>query len=424
MSWSEFYLIVSGLITLVIMAVVFPWLRGKNHAKVDSLNNTQIVTQRLGELDREVKEGLISERDKRQAVDELKLALVDETAFEKTKTGSALLPLSVGGLLAVLVGTVVYINVNQLPQVQKATDAVSALPELSQQLANGNATNLSSQDIANLALAIRQRLRQAPDDDTGWMYYGRLMLSLGEEVQAIEAIDRAVTLAPEKEANRITLAQALLSTGEVNNLSRSQGILADLLAANPQNDNLALMMTVVSAQLGDLTNTQRYYAQVKDKLPTDSDMAQRLANRIAQLEAQANALITPSELSTDNSVQQKSEKTGYSITISLADSARDSIPENGFLIVFAQDANSENRMPAAVVKLPLGRFPLTVSLTSENAMLAQYSLSNLDKVKLTARISEDENVATKAGEWEGSTTANVVSQQVQKVNIIINKELE
>lgn len=424
MSWSEFYLIVSGLITLVIMAVVFPWLRGKNHAKVDSLNNTQIVTQRLGELDREVKEGLISERDKRQAVDELKLALVDETAFEKTKTGSALLPLSVGGLLAVLVGTVVYINVNQLPQVQKATDAVSALPELSQQLANGNATNLSSQDIANLALAIRQRLRQAPDDDTGWMYYGRLMLSLGEEVQAIEAIDRAVTLAPEKDANRITLAQALLSTGEVNNLSRSQGILADLLAANPQNDNLALMMTVVSAQLGDLTNTQRYYAQVKDKLPTDSDMAQRLANRIAQLEAQANALITPSELSTDNSVQQKSEKTGYSITISLADSARDSIPENGFLIVFAQDANSENRMPAAVVKLPLGRFPLTVSLTSENAMLAQYSLSNLDKVKLTARISEDENVATKAGEWEGSTTANVVSQQVQKVNIIINKELE
>jgi cytochrome c-type biogenesis protein CcmI len=424
MSWSEFYLIVSGLITLVIMAVVFPWLRGKNHAKVDSLNNTQIVTQRLGELDREVKEGLISERDKRQAVDELKLALVDETAFEKTKTGSALLPLSVGGLLAVLVGTVVYINVNQLPQVQKATDAVSALPELSQQLANGNATNLSSQDIANLALAIRQRLRQAPDDDTGWMYYGRLMLSLGEEVQAIEAIDRAVTLAPEKDANRITLAQALLSTGEVNNLSRSQGILADLLAANPQNDNLALMMTVVSAQLGDLTNTQRYYAQVKDKLPTDSDMAQRLANRIAQLEAQANALITPSELSTDNSVQQKSEKTGYSITISLADSARDSIPENGFLIVFAQDANSENRMPAAVVKLPLDRFPLTVSLTSENAMLAQYSLSNLDKVKLTARISEDENVATKAGEWEGSTTANVVSQQVQKVNIIINKELE
>lgn len=380
MSWSEFYLIVTGLITLVIMAVVFPWLRGKNHAKVDSLNNAQIVKQRLGELDREVKEGLISERDKRQAVDELKLALVDEAAFEKAQTGSALLPLSVGALLALVVGVLVYVNVNQIPQVQKASDAVAALPELSQQLASGNATNLSPQDIANLALAIRQRLRQAPGDDTGWMYYGRLMLSLGEEVQAIEAIDRAVTLAPEKEANRITLAQALLSTGEVNNLTRSQRILADLLSANPQNDNLALMMTVVSAQLGDLDNTQRYYAQVKDKLPSDSDMAERLASRIAQLEAQANALITPNERSAANPSQQMEEKTGYSISISLADVARDSIPEDGFLIVFAQDANSENRMPAAVVKLPLGRFPLTVSLTSEDAMLAQYSLTNLKRL--------------------------------------------
>ena len=55
MSWSEFYIIVSGLITLVLLIVAFPWLRNKNHAKQDSLSNTQIVKQRLAELDREDK---------------------------------------------------------------------------------------------------------------------------------------------------------------------------------------------------------------------------------------------------------------------------------------------------------------------------------------------------------------------------------
>lgn len=428
MSWSEFYLVVSGLMTLVVMAVVFPWLRRKNHAKADSLNNTQIIKQRLTELDREVNEGLISERDKRQAVDELKLALVDETAFEKTKTGSAMLPLSVGGLLALMVGVVVYFNVNQMQQVYTASDAIKALPELSKQLASGNANNLSTQDVANLALAIRQRLRQAPDDDTGWMYYGRLMLSLGEEVQAIEAIDRAVLLAPDKNTNRITLAQALLSTGEVNNLSRAQDILADLLQSNPQNDNLALMMTVVSAQLGDLESTQRYYSQVKDKLPAGGDMSQRLASRIAQLEAQANVLVTGSEMQAPNAGQTTAEQTtaaqtGFNISISLSDAAAKGIPANGFLIVFAQDANSDNRMPAAVVKLPLTSFPLSVTLTGENAMLAQYSLTGLAQVRLTARISADENVAPTAGEWQGSMTAPVVSQQIQDVKILINKEL-
>ena len=55
MSWSEFYIIVSGLITLVLLIVAFPWLRNKNHAKQDSLSNTQIVKQRLAELDRETR---------------------------------------------------------------------------------------------------------------------------------------------------------------------------------------------------------------------------------------------------------------------------------------------------------------------------------------------------------------------------------
>ena len=53
MMWSEFYLVVSGLMTLVLLIVAFPWLRSKNHAKADSLSNTQIVKQRLQELDRD-----------------------------------------------------------------------------------------------------------------------------------------------------------------------------------------------------------------------------------------------------------------------------------------------------------------------------------------------------------------------------------
>jgi len=236
MSWSEFYIIVSGLITLVLLIVAFPWLRNKNHAKQDSLSNTQIVKQRLAELDREVQEGLISEHDKRQAVDELKLALVDESAFQSHKTGNAKLPLAIGAVLAIACGVIVYAQVNQMGRVTQASQAIESLPELSQQLASGNANNLTQQDIASLALAIRQRLREGPEDDTGWMYFGRLMLSIGQEVQAIEAIDKAVSLAPSNTANRITLAQALMTTGDVNNLERAQSILLGLLNDNPEKE--------------------------------------------------------------------------------------------------------------------------------------------------------------------------------------------
>ena len=436
MSWSEFYIIVSGLITLVLLIVAFPWLRNKNHAKQDSLSNTQIVKQRLAELDREVQEGLISEHDKRQAVDELKLALVDESAFKSHKTGNAKLPLAIGAVLAIASGVIVYAQVNQMGRVTQASQAIESLPELSQQLASGNANNLTQQDIASLALAIRQRLREEPEDDTGWMYFGRLMLSIGQEVQAIEAIDKAVSLAPSNSANRITLAQALMTTGDVNNLERAQSILLGLLNDNPANDNLALMMAVVSAQLGDLENTQRFYKQVEGKLPADSDMAQRLVARIKELQGNTSEMValqnTAAEI-TDTSIAQNASseaqsdsseaQTGFNITVNLSDDAYTKAPKDGFLIVFAQDANSDNKMPAAVVKLPIGDFPVSVTLTTENAMMPQFTLATLSDVVVTARLSKDGNVAVSKGEWQGSVSASVTANETSSLSVIIDKEL-
>ena len=436
MSWSEFYIIVSGLITLVLLIVAFPWLRNKSHAKQDSLSNTQIVKQRLAELDREVQEGLISEHDKRQAVDELKLALVDESAFQSHKTGNAKLPLAIGAVLAIACGVIVYAQVNQMGRVTQASQAIEALPELSQQLASGNANNLTQQDIASLALAIRQRLREEPEDDTGWMYFGRLMLSIGQEVQAIEAIDKAVSLAPSNSANRITLAQALMTTGDVNNLERAQSILLGLLNDNPANDNLALMMAVVSAQLGDLENTQRFYKQVEGKLPVDSDMAQRLVARIKELQGNTSEMaalqntaaeITDTSIAQDASSEAKNTnseaQTGFNITVNLSDDASIEAPKDGFLIVFAQDANSDNKMPAAVVKLPIDDFPVSVTLTTENAMMPQFTLASLSDVIVTARLSEDGNVAVSSGEWQGSVNARVTANTLSSLSVIIDKEL-
>ena len=443
MSWSEFYIIVSGLITLVLLIVAFPWLRNKSHAKQDSLSNTQIVKQRLAELDREVQEGLISEHDKRQAVDELKLALVDESAFQSHKTGNAKLPLAIGAVLAIACGVIVYAQVNQMGRVTQASQAIEALPELSQQLASGNANNLTQQDIASLALAIRQRLREEPEDDTGWMYFGRLMLSIGQEVQAIEAIDKAVSLAPSNSANRITLAQALMTTGDVNNLERAQSILLGLLNDNPANDNLALMMAVVSAQLGDLENTQRFYKQVEGKLPVDSDMAQRLVARIKELQGNTSEMAalqnTAAEITDTSTAQNASSEaknasseaqsdsseaqTGFNITVNLSDDANTKAPKEGFLIVFAQDANSDNKMPAAVVKLPIEDFPVSVTLTTENAMMPQFTLATLSDVVVTARLSKDGNVAVAKGEWQGSVSASVTANEISSLSVIIDKEL-
>ncbi len=416
MSWSEFYLVVSGLITLVILLIAFPWLRKANHARSDSLNNIQIVKQRLAELEREAREGLISEHDKRQASDELKLALVDETHFEHERRGKATWPIIVGALLALGAGIVVYVQVNHLSEVDRAQQAISSLPALSEKLSSGSMQDFTGDDVANLALAIRTRLRQAPDDAQGWMYLGRLQMSLGQDAQALQAIQRALSIDPQNRQNRITYAQALMVSGDEGQLREAQRQLLLLLRANPQNDNLALMMAVASAQLGDAGNTRSYFNQVKDKLPADSDMAMRLSSRLQELEQRASAVPT-------GSTQETSSETGFTLTIAPADSLSAQLPEEGYLIVFAQDALSDNRMPAAVVKIPLQSFPVTVTLTGDNAMMPGYSLTQLQSARLTARISVDEDVAPAPGELQGQITEEVIKGEMISRELTIDKEL-
>jgi len=234
-----------------------------------------------------------------------------------------------------------------------------------------------------------------------------------------------------------------MTTGDVNNLERAQSILLGLLNDNPANDNLALMMAVVSAQLGDLENTQRFYKQVEGKLPADSDMAQRLVARIKELQgntsemaalqntgaeitdtptaqnASSEAKNTSSEAQSDSSEAQ----TGFNITVNLSDDASTEAPKDGFLIVFAQDANSDNKMPAAVVKLPIDDFPVSVTLTTENAMMPQFTLATLSDVMVTARLSKDGNVAVSKGEWQGSVSASVTANEISSLSVIIDKEL-
>lgn len=414
MSWSVFYLVVAALLTLVLVLILAPWFIRRQHARADYLSNTQIVRQRLAELERELREGLISDADKAQAEQELKLALVDESAFVQARRKGARLPLVIGAVIAAIAGGWVYMSVNQLQQVERAQAAIDNLPQLSDRLARGDMANFTQQDIADLALAIRQRLRQTPEDDRGWMYLGRLRMALGQAQQAKEAIERAVKLAPQQRENRITLAQVLMSSGEAAQLSRAQAILSALLEETPRNDNLALMMAVVSGQLGDLTRTRRYFSQVQDKLPPDSDIAASLRERIATLSAQADAVPANEAVSAD---------TGFTITVAAGEQAQPSLPDTGYLIVFAQDANSDNRMPAAVVKIPLPDLPTTVQLSAENAMMPQYTLNDLERVRIVARISLDGDVAPSDGEWQGETTESVIAGETPSLTITINKEL-
>jgi cytochrome c-type biogenesis protein CcmI len=411
MSWSFFIFAVVGMVALLVLLVALPWLIRSKATQKHTLTNTQVIGQRLQELQTEFEQGLLTESDLHQASDEAKIALVDETQTQVNTASSGRLPVVIGGIVALVVGLTVYWQVNNLEKLDQKVTAIASLSQLSEKLAQGADSNITAEDVQNLTLAIRSRLRSEPEDAQGWMFLGRLWMAIGQQEQSFDSFKKALKLDPNNTNIQMSYAQALMVSSQRGDLQLAQNILFNLVQEFPENDNLALMMALVSAQLGDLENTQRYFAQVKAKLSADSPVYQQITALIDELSG------------TEDDANEVASLTGFSVTIDIDDSLRQKLPENGTLFVFAQDANSENRMPAAVIRMPLSELPTAVKLTTDNAMTPAFTLAQLSNVKLVARISSSNGAMPVAGDLEGSIEVVVQQGQMTSQSISIDEEI-
>ena len=407
MSWMFIWAVVA-LVAVLILMVVLPWLRRRPEQENLTQANIAVVKERLQELQREVDEGLLSEQDMRQASDEIKISLVEEQYAESKGSANASFALACGALLAIAVGATAYYKASNIKHLNDAQAAIDALPNLSAKLAEGQGENFTPEDFQQLTLAIRKRLQENPEDGQGWMYLGRIWMALNQTEEAYAALEKALHYSPDDENVRMTYARALMMSDDKAQLENARRLLASLIDTNQQNDNLVLMQAVVAGRLGDKTLLADTLTRLEGKLPADSPIARQLSERLASLNGEPPV---------------KKALTGFNLTVEITEEMATQLPDNAFLFVFAQDANSENRMPAAVLRLPLENLPLTIKLTSENAMAPNYSLDQLSTARLIARISADQEAPPQPGDLEGSLEALVENGKVIDQTIVINKEL-
>jgi cytochrome c-type biogenesis protein CcmI len=415
---SMFWLAAILMVAVFVLFLVLPLLRvsSKGHQDAFILSNTRLIKQRLAELEDEFNQGLISDKHKEQAQKELKLALLEEqyTQAEHSRKHKTL-------YLAVLVVALVvcgglYWQVTELPKVQKLSSIQERIQPLTDKIIVGNGEEVTPQDLFDFALAIRSRISDNPDDATGWMLLGRIYSSLEQYEQSFAAFDKALALQPNSVETLSSYAQALMIPNQVSYLRQAVTILQRWLSLEPSNNNAALMLSMTASQLDDLAMTKTYFAKIEGLLPEDNPAIIQLRNKIAELErleASGEADLV----------------TGFSVNITATELILGSLEaENQLnpttLFVFARAANSTNKMPVAVKKLPLNKLPLKVALTQTDAMLASYTLSSVSEVDLVVRLSFDEVVQSKIGEYEGSITVPVVAGQIIEHTVIVDKEIK
>jgi cytochrome c-type biogenesis protein CcmH len=455
---TSFYLYCALFALIAVGFIVYPWLKDRNAKKRFEVTNTNVIKQRIQEIEREASEGLIDPEEMQTAIDEMKVALADETAFHDAQeqkaastslsAKSAKLPLIIGAIPALVAAVWVYVDANQLSGLQDLVDATNNIDELSQRILVKPANDVQPEEFQKYALVIRQQLRKDPLDATGWQWLGRLRMSLGQTEEAVNAFDKALKISPDSEDIRMKYAQAMMMVGDDENLRNAKRQVSYLVQIAPENRNYRLLLTVVAAQLNDREVALANFAIIKDQLSANSSLYQSLVSQLRTMGAPEELLLLDNNASNEvvgesttslagsipsnadrangagQQVRQESADRGFDITVSIASELESKIPSSGFLIVFAQDAISGSRVPLAVKKLALPQFPISVTLSADDAMIASLSLKNAEQVTITARISVDEDVMTSTGELQGSLVNVQVNDSMQAVNLIINKEVQ
>ena len=419
---SLFYLGAVLCVVICLMFIAYPWLRKTADDSVSTLTNKSLIKQRLIELQTEQQQGLLSDTDRLQSENELKLALLDEMKTTESNEASVGITITIGALVTLTIGIGVYFYSNQIQRVEQWQIAQKQTSELGQRMLKGD-QSLNLEDLQMFALGLRTKLLDTPEDATGWMLLGRVSGAINRVDSAIQAFEKSLKFEPNKVGTLSSYAQALLITGQEEQVLQAKKVLLHILDLEPDNTNAMGVLAIVATELDDkllaLENWQRLVAFIPQTDPNYTAVNQR----ILQLQAELGETTQSVAHSQTNASIDEIGSTRVSVTINISDDLQKKLPKDGFLFVFAQESTGQVRMPAAVVKMPLGKFPVVVELSDDNAMMANYTLSQLQQAKLVARISLDENVAQSAGEFQGEWIATLNENQLTQETIMIDKEL-
>ena len=435
---SEFYLAAAVLLLAAIAVASYPWWAGRtkqahespSQAQSNTLSNTQLIKQRLDELEKEQQQGLLDDDALAQAQKELKLALLDEVQPLQANGASPVMALSAGLVLSVGVAGGVYFYANQIQDIQHWQEALERLPELGKRIVVQGDKSIQAEDLQDFALGLRTRLAEQGEDATGWLLLGRVFAAVNNVDSAAEAYTRSLQLDPDNTGTLISYSQALIRMAQEQSIRQAKGLLQRVLQLEPDNTRAMGMLALVVADLGDkelaITYLQKLQGFVAQSDPSYAGITQRIAQLRGVNVAEAGTAIIEDkgrgEMKTDPAASP-GNATVIAISVALDETLKNKLPADAFLFVFAQDASGAVRFPAAVVKTRLAELPITIELSDANAMMPSYKLSQLSEARLVARISRDENVVQAMGDLQGELLVTVQTGTRSEQNITINKEI-
>lgn len=392
---TAFYLIGALMALAAMLFVALPLLRARkpSQAPAQDAVNAQIYTDQFAELETDLNNGLLSQAQFDLAKHELERRLLQDippAATTAPAAKTARWPGIIIVLLIPLLAAGLYAKIGNPRAINPPTDPMI----------------VQLQQIEILLPKLEQRLREQPNDITGWTMLGRAYMGLARYPDAAQAYDKLTQLTPQDAQAFADYADALAMANGQKLAGKPAALVAQALKLDPNNGKALYLAGFAAVEAGKPKQAIAHWEKLLAQLPPDAEGAAMLKEKLAELRQQTGMKSTP--------------MASLSGQVRLAPALRDKAAPQDTLFIFAR-AVAGPKMPLALLKLQVKDLPVNFKLDDSMAMSPQMKLSNFPEVEIVARISKSGMAMPQPGDLEGISAP--VKLGAKNIAIEISKQL-
>ncbi len=433
-------LLASALLVVAVLALLlWPLLKGRAAPSEESPHvapHLTVLREQAAQLEAEHRAGLLDAAQHAAAQAELARRVLEEEAQALRSSARAPLSSSVqqrhsispqgrrtAWLLALAVPLLVaglYMRLGQPQVLQAAAQIAAASPGAP-----------SAKEIEAMVNQMADRLENGPPeqaaDPTAWAMLARSMAALQRYPEADRAYLRAIALAPRNAQLLADRADLLVLVRGPQGRAEADSLIAQALQIDPQQLKALALAGSAALERQDWSAGVAYLERAQRVAPAGSEFAAELARSLAAareaggLPAAPQASSTASAPSSPSSPAAAAASAGPAVnlapasltpaqaqafavsgSVELSTAFKSAVPAGSTLFIYARAVQGP-RMPLAVLRLPVGSWPVKFKLDDAQAMSPELRLSQFKEVVVQARISRSGEALPQTGDWLGQS---------------------
>ena len=204
----------------------------------------------------------------------------------------------------------------------------------------------------------------------------------------------------------------LFASGQRAFDDQSRQWLRDALTIDPQNQKALWLLGLDASQHEQWALARQYWESLMPQLPAGSSVYDAVLKQLKKVYEQLGEPLP-------EALQNAATPFKLKLRVELDASLQGKLPENPVLFVFARAAEGPP-MPLAARKLPLGDFPMEITLSDSDSLMPQRKLSDQDRWIISARIASEGQARGQAGDLEARPVTLERAQAGQTVELRID----